>query len=97
MARFLRDDKLLPEPILTKCFHAIWHRKASMINSSPPSVAYMPQWIKLSIGSDNGMLPILHQAIVWNNAGLLSIGPLGTRFSEILIKIQNFSFTQMHL
>ena len=28
---------------------------------------------------------------------LLPIGPLGTNFNEILIKIQNFSFTEMHL
>ena len=31
------------------------------------------------------------------NAGLLSIGPLGTNFSEILIKLQNFSFTKIRL
>ena len=47
--------------------------------------------------SDNGLSPIRHQAIIWTNAGLLSIGPLGTNFSEILIKIQNFSFTKMHV
>ena len=44
------------------------------------------------IGSDNGLLPIRHQAIIWTNAGLLTIGPLGTNFSEILIKIKKFSF-----
>ena len=32
-----------------------------------------------------------------NRCWLLSIGPLGTNFSEIVIKIQNFSFTKMHL
>ena len=32
--------------------------------------------------------PIRHQAIIWTNAGLLSIGALGTNFSEILIKKQ---------
>ena len=31
------------------------------------------------------------------NAGLLSTGPSGVNFSEILIKIQTFSFTKMHL
>ena len=30
-------------------------------------------------------------------AGLLSFGTLGTNFSAISIKIQNFSFTKMHL
>ena len=38
-------------------------------------------------------------ACTWTNVALLSIGPLGTNFSEILhvIKLQNFSFTKMHL
>ena len=31
------------------------------------------------------------------SAILLSIGPLGTNFSEILIKIQNVLFTKLHL
>ena len=52
-------------------------------------------WV--SIGSGNGLSPGRRQAIIWNNAGLLSIGPLGTSFSEIRIEIQNFSFTKMHL
>ena len=38
--------------------------------------------------SDNGLSPVRCQAIIWTNAGLLSIGPLGTILSEILIKIQ---------
>ena len=42
---------------------------------------------QVSIGSDNGLSPIRRQAIIWTNAGLLSIGPLETNFSEILIKI----------
>ena len=39
----------------------------------------------------------MHQGITWPNAGLLSIGPLGTNFSEIQIEIQNFSLMKMHL
>ena len=39
------------------------------------------------IGSDNGLSPVRHQAIIWTNAGILSIGPLGTNFREILVKI----------
>ena len=49
------------------------------------------------IGSDNGLSPGRHQAIIWTNAGLLLIGLLGTNFSEILITIQAFSFKKMHL
>ena len=37
------------------------------------------------------------QAITWSNAHALSIGPLWTHFSEIWIKIENFSFKKMRL
>ena len=50
-----------------------------------------------SIVSDNGLSPDRRQAIIWTNAGLLLIGPLGTNFSEILIEILTFSFKKMHL
>ena len=44
------------------------------------------------IGSDNDLSPGRRQAIIWINAGILLIGPLGTNFSEILSKIRAFSF-----
>ena len=49
------------------------------------------------IGSDNGLLPERHQAIIWTNAGTLFTGTLGTNFSEILSKIHIFSFKKMNL
>ena len=49
------------------------------------------------IGSDNGLSPGRRQAITWTNAGILLIGPFGTNFSEISIKILTFSFTKMRL
>ena len=49
------------------------------------------------IGSDNGLSPDRRQAIIWTNAGLLSIGPLQTYFSENLIKMQQFSLKKMHV
>ena len=49
------------------------------------------------VGSDNGLLPGPHQAIIQTNAGILLIAPLETNFSEILIKIYTFSFKKMHL
>ena len=52
-------------------------------------------WV--SIGSGNGLLPVRRQAITWTNAGLFSIGLLGTNFSEIPIWILVFSFKKMHL
>ena len=48
-------------------------------------------------GSDNGLSPDRRQAIIWTNAGLLLIRPLGTNFSEILIEILTFSFKKMRL
>ena len=49
------------------------------------------------IGSDNGLSPGRRQAIIWTNVGILLIGPLGTNFSEILIKIVTFSYKKIHL
>ena len=47
------------------------------------------------IGSDNGLSPGRRQAINWTNAGTLLIEHLGTNLSEILIKINTFSFKKM--
>ena len=48
------------------------------------------------IGSGNGLSPVWHQTITWTNADLLSIGRLGTYFSETLIKIQYFLLKKMY-
>ena len=52
-------------------------------------------WV--SISSGNGLSPVRHQAIIWTNTGLLSIGLLGTIFNKIRIAIRSFSFKKMHL
>ena len=49
------------------------------------------------IVSDNGLSPDRRQAIIWSNAGILLIGPLGTNFSEIVIEMLTFSFKKMRL
>ena len=49
------------------------------------------------IGSDNDLSPDRRQAIIWTNAGILPIGPLGTKVSDILIAICIFLFKKMHL
>ena len=46
------------------------------------------------IGPDNGLSPRRHQAIIWTNAEIL-IGPLWTKFSEILTEILRVSFKKM--
>ena len=50
-----------------------------------------------NIGSDNGLSPERRQAIIWTNARILLIGPLGTNFSEILFGIQTFSLKKLRL
>ena len=49
------------------------------------------------IGSDNGLSPGRRQAIIWTNAGILLIEPLGTNFSEISIEKLTFSIKKMRL
>ena len=70
------------------------------------SLVYLTHWGRAThicvgklttIGSDNGLSPGRRQAIIRTIAGILSIGPLGTNISEILIGIQAFSFKKMHL
>ena len=76
------------------------------LTSSPETLFVLTHWGRVThkcvskltiIGSDNGLSPDQRQAIIWTNAGLLSIGPLGTNFSEILIEILTFSFKKMRL
>ena len=50
-----------------------------------------------TIGSDNGLSPDRRQAIIWTNAGILLIGPWGTKFGEILIEILTFLLKEMRL
>ena len=50
-----------------------------------------------NIGSNNGLSPGRHQAIIWTNAVKLLIGPLGKNFSEVLIEIWIFSLEKIRL
>ena len=50
---------------------------------------------RIIIGSDNGLSPGRRKALIWTNAGILLIGSLKTKLSEILIKINQFSFKKM--
>ena len=83
--RLLITDSIRSRQIVTK------------FNSLRPSDAYICVSKLTIIGSDNGLSPDRHQAIIWTNAGLLLIRPLGTNFSEILIEILTFSFKKIRL
>ena len=47
--------------------------------------------------SDNGLSPSWCQAAIWNIAGILLIGPLGTNFSEISLEIHTFSLKKIYM
>ena len=96
-----------------KCFHLMtssWVSTGSdnglMPSDNVLSVLMLTHWGRVThicvnklpiFGSDNGLSPGRRQAIIWTNAGILLIGPLGTNFSEILIVSHTFSFKKMHL
>ena len=44
------------------------------------------------IGSEYGLSPGRHQAIIWTNAWILLIWISGTNFSELVSEIDAFSF-----
>ena len=90
-----------------------WHISHNMLNDAASYLIYpteyaLTHWGRVThicvnkltiIGSDNGLSPDRRQAIIWTNAGILLIGPLGTKktFSEILQEILTFSFKKMRL
>ena len=73
-----------------------WLIQCYNLNSLRPSDAWCVGKL-IIIASDKGLLPGRRQAIIWTNAVILLIGPLGTKFNEILIEIHTFSFAKMHL
>ena len=83
----------------------IYHENASFLIRST-SKFVLTHWGRVThlwvskltnIASDNGLSPGRRQAIIWNNAGILLIGPLGTNFGEILIEIHTFSLKKIRL
>ena len=80
-AHFLRQQHFYPIPFITQ-----WGRETHICVSD-----------LTIIGSDNGLSPGRHQAIIWATAGILLIGPLGTNSDDILIEILIFSFKKMRL
>ena len=99
---------VIGEKYMLQCPH-ISHSETTLMRRREVSSSYfedLTHWGRAThicvskltiIGSDNGLSPGRRQAIIWTNAGILSIGPLGTIFSEIVIGIHTFSFGKMHL
>ena len=99
LAPFIECDKKKLTPAVLNLFSAIWKYISISYN-------FLSHWGRMTqicfskltiIGSDNGLSPGRRQAIIWTNARILLIGPLGTNFSAILIEIHTFLFKKMHL
>ena len=102
----------LAYPGCTYCNLVVPYRVAECVPCEKKSNPLLPIWrqtISLTywdrkthvhvctIDSDNGMSARRRWAIIWTNAGILLIWPLGTNISEILIEIDIFSFVKMYL
>ena len=80
--------------MIKRLIWTIWTPMSSVLKKADKLICVSKLTI---IASDNGLSPGWRQAIIWNNDGILSIGLLGTNFSEILIEILTFSFKKMRL
>ena len=49
------------------------------------------------IGSDNGLSPSRRQVIIWTSEGMLLIWQFDTKFNELLMEMDVFSFERMQL
>ena len=64
------------------------YKQINVCEAIQPCVTHLPQnhiyasVNRVSIGSDNGLLPIRRQAIIQTNTGFLSIKPLGTNLNQ---------------
>ena len=110
ITEFLLESNFMPgaprsECALAESYPNNWyHIKFSIYAST--GLSALTHWGRVShicvgkltiIGSDNGLSPGRRQAIIWTNAGILLIGPLERKFSEILIEIQTFSLKRIYL
>ena len=106
------DDKLTLVQVMAWCYqalshylnqcwprywHTIWHHLCHNELTHWGRVMHICVGKLIITGSDNGLSPDQRKAIISANAGLLSIGPLRTYFSENSIKIQQFSLKKMHM
>ena len=78
-------------------FDAMYYKHRVFVLTHCGQVTHICVGKLIIIGSDNGLPPDRRQAIIWTNAGLLSIGPSRIYFSENLIKMQQFSLKKMHV
>ena len=73
MTQFQNMDITCHKWVSYQIYQPFWDIKVHInFNSSPPSAAYYASVNWVSIGSDNDLTPVRHQAITWTNAELMS-------------------------
>ena len=95
---FLREN--MNSSVLNCQYHDCWWPGEARGQGNNSHInSFKPVYVgKTTItGSDNGLAPTRRQAIIWTNAGMLLIGPLGINLSEILSKVHTFLFKKMQL
>ena len=91
---YLHHVKVTDVRVESKLFIYLHHIKVTDVRVVSKFFIYLHH-IKSLRPSDSYMCR--RQAIIWTNDMMLSMGTLGTEFSEILIEIHTFSFQKMHL
>ena len=92
-----------PPPLLFKIPNPFAPPVTSNHGSAPDDLTHLGRVTHICvskltiIGSDDALSIGRRQSIIWTNAGILLIGPLGTNFWEILIEIYAFSLKKIHL
>ena len=101
MAWCQSGDKPLSEPMIVSLLTHICVTQPQWVKVSATTSLFAQQLVKNNCGKNikgpHSWFSGWHQAIIWTYCGILLIGPLGTIFSEILIKIYTFSLKKMHL
>ena len=101
-----RDRRMICVQIYTSCFPKSYSVQKRVKWSLADCYTLWTHWGREThicvgrltiIDSDNGLSPSWRQAIIWTNAGIVLIGPLGTNSIQIVIGIQTKSFKKMPL
>ena len=79
----LVNDKFSNQPFNVMFYTITWLTRLTHL----PQCRIYGSLDRVSIGSDNGLSPIRHQAIILTKAELLSTGIMVTNFSEYWIKL----------
>ena len=79
----------IPRPISLGIWPPVLHTPLCIVTTNPSRTGLNPL-METTIDSDHGLSHVWHQAMVWTNAGLLSVRLLGTNFSRFESAFHHF-------